>query len=363
MNCIIKQQSELNAEEWNSFVYSNSMGWAYYLYDMIGVDRWVSYKNISFAIVDEDNKNEILMIVQLHITKIQPILSFFHVKYRKLHSRWGYVLKDNLPKKQYKKVKECFEKYIDACILKNNIKLFDINLPPLSQYNIENKSYINPLMYFNFEPSVHYSFIVDLSKTDDRMLADCEETTRQAIRKIEAADKYEIIPAQSNEEDFKIYVKLHKETYTRTNNKAAIIADEYHRIMFFNLLPKGLCKIYFLKEKESHEVVATTSILIYKNTAYYWWGDSRNEKEVGINKYLLFKIICETREEFNKSGYFETGGAFLYLRNGKDKGISDFKKCFGTQLAPIWSGKYVTIKKHNKFKSIIIKILKKIVYR
>ena len=35
MNCIIKQQSELNAEEWNSFVYSNSMGWAYYLYDMI----------------------------------------------------------------------------------------------------------------------------------------------------------------------------------------------------------------------------------------------------------------------------------------------------------------------------------------
>ena len=227
----------------------------------------------------------------------------------------------------------------------------------MTQANIENPTPINPLIYFNFAPKVRYSYIVDLSKPDDRILADCEETTRQAIRKIDAAAQYEIIEAQSNEEDCQTFIKLHKETYTRTFAKSAIIADEYHRNMFFNLLPKGICRIFFLKEKATNEIVATVSILLYKNTAYYWWGDSKNEKEVGINKYLLFKIICIIRESFGKTGYFETGGAYVHLRNGKNKGLNDFKKCFGTYLAPIWGGEYAKISP--KWKNLVKKILQR----
>ena len=110
--------------------------------------------------------------------------------------------------------------------------------------------------------------------------------------------------------------------------------------MFFELLPKGICRIFFLREKETNEVVATVSILIYNKTAYYWWGDSKNEKEIGVNKYLLFKVMLVIRESFEKTGFFETGGAYPYLRNGKYKGLNDFKKCFGTFLFPIWEGAY-----------------------
>ncbi len=345
MECIIKQQNEIGSDKWNNFVYANSMGWAYFLYELIGIDRWASYQNYSFAIVDKENNDEILFIMQLHKTNKHPFLSKIRIKQETLHSRWGYVLKDNLPKKQFRKVKECFENYIDGLISKNNIKKLDIALPPLTEANINNKSSVNPLMVFNFKPDVRYSYAVDLSKPDDRILADCEETTRQAIRKNEASGKYEIIEAKSAKEDFEIYVKLHKETYTRTNAKSSIIANPYHENMFFNLLPKGICKIYFLKEKESQEVIATAAILIYKNTAYYWWGDSKNEKEVGINKYLLYKCICFTREAFGKTGFFETGGAYVYLRNGKYKGLNDFKKCFGTFLVPIWCGTYSKVYK------------------
>ena len=344
MECIIKQQSEIDSQKWNDFVYANSMGWAYYLYDMIGVDRWASYINYSYAIVDKDNNEEILFIMQLHKTNNHPFLSKFRLKPEYLHSRWGYVIKDNLPKKQFRKVKECFENYIDQLINKHHIKSFNITLPPLTQSNIDSKTAVNPLIFFNFKPTVRYTYVVDLSKPDDRMLADCEETTRQAIRKIDTSDKYEIVEAQPNKEDCQTYIKLHKETYTRTNAKSSIIADSYHENMFFNLLPKGICKIYFLKDKETKEVVSTAAILIYKNTAYYWWGDSKNEKEVGINKYLLFEIICIIRERFNKTGFFETGGAYVHLRNGKYKGLNDFKKCFGTYLVPIWGGDYSKIK-------------------
>ena len=69
-------------------------------------------------------------------------------------------------------------------------------------------------------------------------------------------------------------------------------------------------------------------------------GDSKNEKEVGVNKYLLFKVICLIRDSFDKAGLFETGGAYPYLRKGKYKGLNDFKKCFGTSLYIIWGGTY-----------------------
>lgn len=316
------------------------MGWAYFLYEMIGLDRYSSFINYSFAIVDSDNNDEILFIMQLHRTNKYPILSKLRIEKEKLHSRWGYVLKDELPKKHVRKVKECFEQYIDNLIKSERIKLFDISLPPLTERTIQSKDAINPLMYFNFEPQIRYSYVVDLSKPDDRMLADCEETTRQAIRKTDASDKYEIVEAGPDSKDCRTYIDLHKETYTRTKAKKYIIADSYHDYMFNTLIPKGICRVFFLKDKESSQIVASVAILIYKNTAYYWWGHSKNEKDIGINKYLLFKAICIVRESFGKTGYFETGGAFIHLRRGKDKGLNDFKKCFGTFLLPIYAGKY-----------------------
>lgn len=358
MECIIKQQNEIDSTKWNDFVYANSMGWAYFLHEMIGIDREASYKNYSFAIVDKDNNDELLFILQLHKTNSHPFLSKLKLKKETFHSRWGYVLKDNLPKKQFRKVKECYENYIDNLMNIYNIKTFDIELPPLTQANLENnKTAVNPLQFLNFRPKVRYTYAIDLSKPDDRMLADCEETTRQAIRKIDAADNYEIIEAKSNKEDCQTYIKLHKETYTRTNAKSSIIADSYHEHMFFNLLPKQICKIFFLRDKNSGEIVSTASILIYKNTAYYWWGDSKNEKEVGINKYLLFKVICIIRESFGKTGYFETGGAYAFLRNGKYKGLNDFKKCFGTYLLPIWGGLYTKL--YSKWFLLAKKVLQK----
>lgn len=38
--------------------------------------------------------------------------------------------------------------------------------------------------------------------------------------------------------------------------------------------------------------------------------------------------------------WFETGGIYLWARNGKTKGLSDFKKCFGVKIHPIWTGTY-----------------------
>ncbi|MBR6370975.1 MAG: hypothetical protein IKS24_07850 [Bacteroidaceae bacterium] len=275
MRCAVRQQTDIDSVKWNEFVLANSMGWAHFLYEVIAIDRYASYLNLSFAIVDQDNNDDILFIMQLHRTSKYGFLTktglpFFR---EKLKSRWGYVIKDGLVKKHRRMVKECFEEYIDHYLASNPIKLFSAELAPVTQDRLNHRDGINPLVFFNFRPRIRYTWVVDLSKPDDRMLADCEETT---------------------------------------------------------------------------QVIATVAVLIYRNTAYYWWGDSRNEKETGVNKYLLFKVICLIRESFGKTGYFETGGAYPYLRRGKYKGLNDFKKCFGTFLMPIYCGDYVKIKPAKK---------------
>lgn len=341
MNCLIKQYSDVTREKWNSFVYSNSGGWAYMLYDVINLDWDVNLENLSFAIVDADNEEEIMMLVQLHKTNNHPLAAKLHLAKERIFSRWGYVVKDNLTKKQLRSVKDAFENYIDNYMKKQHIRRFYITLPPLTEMLLaSNRSAINPLIYFNFEPRIRYTWVVDLSKSDERMLADCEETTRQAIRKTEASGRYVVVDGRNQKEDCDVFMALHKETYIRTHSEKMFMNRQYYENMFFNLIPAGVCRVFFLEDTQIGEIVAAVATLVYKNTAYYWWGGSKDAKEVGINKYLLFKAMCIIRESFNKDGWFETGGAHVYLRKGKMKGISDFKKCFGTELFPIFEGTY-----------------------
>lgn len=344
MQLNIVHYTQIDSNKWNNFVYSSSMGWAYFLYEMIPFHRDKSLTNESFAIVDEND--EIYFIMQLHKSSKKA-----------LESQWGFVIKDALTKKQSKLLKQTFEKYIDEYMQKHKIKKFNINVAPLSEINLPEKhNCINPTIFYNFEPSIRYTYVVNLSKKEDKIFSECEETTRQAIRKYEKNNEYTVVESSGSKEDYNIYVKLHKETYTRTGAIKDIIDDEYHKNIFYNLIPKNIAKVFFLKDNKTNEYIAQVAILIYKNTAYYWWGASKNDKEVGVNKYLLYKVILIIKKLFHDSGYFETGGAYPYLRTGKYKGLNDFKKCFGTFLHPIFTGSYLPKYKFHNINFLGIKI-------
>ena len=343
MDLNIIEYEKMNPMLWNDFIYRNKSGYAYFLYDVIALDRWINDKNISFCIFD-DYQNEIVLIAQLHIEeRITEQESFY-----RLHSRWGYVIKDGLSKKCERKVCEKYKEYIDHLYKKYEIRTFDSALPPLTEINYPTIVVANPLMKLGFAPSVRYTWVVELNDIDENILiCKCEQTTRQAIRKYKNDRKYIVIESDGSEGDCNIYQNLHEETYIRTNSKESIIYRQYHENIFYNLIPQNICKVFFLKNLETNEYVAATIILRYKNTAYYWWGASEDEREVGINKYLLWESMIRVRDDYLASGdmddnsfVFECGGAYTYKRRGKFKGLNDFKKCFGFKLHPIYTGMY-----------------------
>ena len=260
-----------------------------------------------------------------------------------LYSHFGFVLRDGLTKRQVRQVKEFLNEKLDAIIAQYHIQTLSLEFSPLSPALQPGVCPLeNPCVHLGFSPTVRYTYMVDLSKSDEAMLADCEETTRQAIRKIEKSGEYAIEEDLGSDAEFQRYVNLHLETYARTGGTPK--PESYHRLLHGDLARKGVCKIFWLKELATGEYVADITVLISGNMAYYYWGCSADNKVVGINKYLLFKVMMEVRAMFRSKGivnaYFETGGARPAVRGGKGKGLDAYKKSFGTFMHPIWGGVY-----------------------
>ena len=349
MDFEVKFYYQIGKEKWDNFVNNNTMGYAYHLWDVMQIEWYDCWLPISFAIINKKN-NEILMCIVLHYAEyLQKNEKNESVKTGLLQSRWGMVVKDGLQRKQLRKLQQYFKNTIDAFIKELNVVSFTISMPPLSEHsNPQNCSLVNELIFWGFQPISKYTYLVDLSPSEDQLLKNCEQTTRQAIRKHSLDEKYEIVEAKPNEHDFNIYIDLHKITYNRTNGTNRILSDNFQRNLFFNLMPQGICKVYFLKDNTlDSPYVASIALLLYNHTAYYWWGSSINSHGIGDNKYLLFESMLKIKklnESYIKSGgkcYFETGGAAPQLRNGKFKGLNDYKKCFGVFLHPIYSGNYI----------------------
>ena len=127
MNPEIIQYADVKKSDWDDFVYSSSLGYAHLLYDVVAIDRWEHFRNLSFAILDKD-KDELCMVSQLHLESYDS-----DVTANRLHSRWGLAYKDNLPRKEFNKLRTCYVEYIEitlhffyiintTIVIHNNIK-------------------------------------------------------------------------------------------------------------------------------------------------------------------------------------------------------------------------------------------------
>lgn len=315
--------------DWNNFVRRNSMGYVYHLYQMMMVDEDSGNKNISFAIIDGYNK-EIVLVMPLYIRISHDIK-----KKNKLISRYGIVVKDDLTKRCRNRVSHFFITYMCSILKKYGISAVSTELPALCDYNMQGRA-INPLIFWGFAPEIRYTWVVDLSKDASRILTDCEETTRQAIRKFLPNDEYTFCETNEStlKEDTETFIHLSEKTYQRSFGQEKSRSYYEHIILDFDT---KIRRVFWIKRKCDNMPIVAAVIHIYNDTAHYSLGASIDEKPVGISKYLIYCIMLELK----KAGisYFETGGAYPYLPDYlKKKGISNFKKSFGTFLLPIHRG-------------------------
>jgi len=156
-----------------------------------------------------------------------------------------------------------------------------------------------------------YTFILDLTQSEEELLKNMHSKTRYNIR---LAQKHGvIIKEDSNDSAFQAYLKLSEETTERQGFYAH--NRTYHQTMWNSMKEHGSAKLFTASYND--EIVTTWILFCFNDTIYYPYGaSSRNHREVMAPNLLLWEIV----QWGKRNGYkkFDLWGAM-----GPDPDIHD----------------------------------------
>ena len=199
--------------------------------------------------------------------------------------------------------------------------------------------------YKSLRPAAHplftkYTFVIDLKKSEQELLATMHQKTRYNIR---VAEKHKVKVVEDNsKESFEHYLKLMLETTSRQGFYAH--TPSYHRHLFetlansqrptANSLSYHLLNATYVPPATRHPQTLTSWVLfVFKDTIYYPYGaSSREYREVMASNLIMWEAI-----KFGKKlglKYFDMWGALGPEPDKNDPwyGFHRFKEGYGGEL-------------------------------
>ncbi len=169
-----------------------------------------------------------------------------------------------------------------------------------------------------------YNFLLDLTKSEEEILADMHQKTRYNIKVAhkKGVDVYESI----DDKDFEIYLKLYFETTKR--QKYFGHTPEYHRLAWETLKPVGMARV--LIAKYDKKPLVAWMLLNFGETLYYPYGGSSVEyKDVMASNLVAWEAIKLGRKLKLKT--FDMWGALGPDAQSSDPwyGFHRFKQGYG----------------------------------
>lgn len=191
----------------------------------------------------------------------------------------------------------------------------------------------------SLRPSRHplftkYTFVLDLTKSEDELMAAMHPKTRYNIR---VAQKHDVVVKEDDStEAFNAYLRLTQET---TNRQGFLAHNKkYHQTMWNVLRKAGIARLFTASYKE--EVLSAWIVFVFEDTIYYPYGaSSRNHREVMAPTLLLWEITKWAKKKGLKK--FDLWGALGPEPNEKDPwyGFHRFKQGFNPSLVE-FAGSY-----------------------
>ena len=321
MNLIVKTRVELGEEAWNSFVLDSDEAWLWHCFDMPDLrEAWPDYRDASFGIVDKDHGNLLLAVVPC----------FVHA-HHSMNSAGGPATINSLTRNQKSSVYERIREHLISLAGSHGIHTIGLSLSPLAPaYTGENCPLVNPLLPLGCENTLTQTLIIDLRDGIDAVWHRMEGRARTAVRKAERAG---IKVREAGPDEADAYYRLHCETYERTGVPAH--PEAFFRKIWEKYLADGRCRVWFAER--GGKVVAAENFGIFKGRAVYWTG-AASTQGLGVSANSLIQWHAVRWMAENDIQWYETGEAFPNIRDGKLKGLSDFKQSFGGRLYPFYKG-------------------------
>ncbi|NMB53947.1 MAG: peptidoglycan bridge formation glycyltransferase FemA/FemB family protein [Leptolinea sp.] len=329
-NVTIRNRQDLSQPEWDKFVDTTPQAWLWHQWDsQDAIDTWPGKHDLSFAIVDADNRGEILAIMPLHRLD-RPF--FGVIKNCILESTGGLACAVDLSKKQREIVQKAWLDYLFQIADRENAESIDISLTPMSPaYRGADCPRVNPLISSGFLNSSTQTYVIELSQSIDSIWDNMESYCRTHIRKAEKSGV--TVREAKGEKDLETYYELHCATYHRTGVKPHPLA--YFQMIWEKFVDQGKARVFFAEL--NGKVIAADNEATYKGAMSGWTAAGINDVIPGVNNLLHWKAIQWAIK--NRYEFYESGEGFPGEKSGKRKGLTDFKRSFGGALYPYFRGR------------------------
>lgn len=168
---------------------------------------------------------------------------------------------------------------------------------------------------------------LDLTKTEEELLANAHEKTRYSIRL--AGRKGVTVKEMSNEEGFQIFCKLYFDTCKRQKYHGH--SQRYHEIIWEHLQKNNTARIFIAFY--NGEPKAGYELFFFNGRAYYTYGGTSNtDRNIPSAQLLMWTTILAAK----KAGLlvYDMWGSLAPDFTGKHpwNGFTYFKKGFGTKF-------------------------------
>ena len=235
----------------------------------------------------------------------------------------GYFPKGSVPTKEMVKELTVLGKKKRAIFIQ-----LEPNILNHSAFSIQHSAFLRPSHHPLF---TKYTFVLDLTKSEEELLKAMHPKTRYNIR---VAQKHGVTVQEDNSDRaFEEYLRLTAETTHRQGFYAH--NEKYHRTMWQTMLAAGIAHLFTATYRGS--TLAAWIIFAWKDTIYYPYGaSSREHREVMAPNLLLWEIAKWAKQQGFKK--FDLWGALGPSPSGEPDpqdpwyGFHRFKEGFGPNL-------------------------------
>lgn len=172
-----------------------------------------------------------------------------------------------------------------------------------------------------------YTFLIDLTKSEEELLKEMKQKTRYNVRL--AQRRGVKVTEDNSDQAFEVYLRLLRKTVKRQRFYAH--TEDYHRKMWETLRPAGI--VHLLKAEYQGQILATWILFRFHDVFYYPYGASSSlHRNVMANNLVVWEAIKLGKKLGCK--VFDLWGCLGPNPNPRDPwyGFHRFKEGYGGKL-------------------------------
>ncbi len=339
------QFDNVAAKDWDDVIYASEDGWVFSLAGWLEMVTPVwDMENHSFAIREN---GKLVAAMPLHLIPLEKRLS---------SEGWGHggpAIFSEVSSQDRRRLWQACWSHTEEIAMELRVRQITASISPLTQSSLDNRWGVNPLVEVGFDDISTHTRIINLTQSEEDLWFGLAKDARQKIKRARAAGY--TVRNCSWIDMIDEYYETHVENYRRTG------VPPHPKPYFIGIanLAEKIASLWVGFDPDGH-AIAFHNMARFNTTGMYHTGCSRsNHLESGINYLLFWEAIVGAKNMGLK--WYEAGEMFPSAKNGKEKGLSDFKSKFGGELHRVFRGKTVVPEQGHAFPSS--ETAKKLQYR